>query len=95
VVKRANGTECGLTVSPDTVINTSCEHIEKFKEWYDLIPQNKLIILQSNNGFGIQEHINCVDGLDQFVQQTPMARVLYSGEKQMPKFTRYMRIGYK
>lgn len=95
VFKRANGTECDVTLAPDTIINTSCEHIENFSSWYGLIPHNKLIILQSNNGFGIEQHVNCSRDLDHFAEQTPMTRVLYSGEKQMPKFTRYMRIGYK
>jgi hypothetical protein len=95
IVTRSNGSECDLDLVPDTVINTSCEHIENFENWYNLIPQNKLIIVQSNNGFNIEGHVNCSPDLEHFAQTTPMTRVLYSGEKQMPKFTRYMRIGYK
>lgn len=83
-----------LTIIPDTIINTSCEHIENFSNWYNLLPKKKLIILQTNNAFNISGHINCVTSLEEFEKQTPMYEVIYSGEKKLPKFTRYMRIGY-
>ena len=35
-----------ITVKPDWIINTSCEHIKDFKEWYSKIPKGKLIVLQ-------------------------------------------------
>jgi hypothetical protein len=94
-VYRYNGTTIDITVSPDTIINTSCEHIERFKEWWDMIPNGKLVALQSNNGFDIPGHVNCSESLEDFASITPMAYVLYQGEKEMPKFMRYMRIGYK
>jgi hypothetical protein len=94
-VKRSDGSLCDLTMTPDTIINTSCEHIENFSDWWNLIPSDKLVILQSNNGFGIDGHVNCSNSLDKFTEITPLSKVLYSGEKEMPKFTRYMRIGYK
>jgi hypothetical protein len=92
---RADGTTCNVDIIPDTIINTSCEHIDNFKEWFELIPTGKLVILQSNNGFGISGHINCVNNLLEFKNQTPLSVELYSGQKDMPKFTRFMRIGYK
>ena len=46
--------------SPDTIINTSCEHIENFARWYAKQSTGKLVILQSNNYFDIPEHVNCV-----------------------------------
>ncbi len=94
-VRRKNGTFCTLTESPDTIINTSCEHISDFKNWYDLIPENKLLILQSNDGFTIPGHMNCSKDLKSFSETTPLSKTLYSGEKKMPEFTRFMRIGYK
>jgi hypothetical protein len=93
-VRRKDGTFCQLTDSPDTVINTSCEHIENFSQWYQKLPKNKLIILQSNNGFNIPGHVNCSQSLDLFAQATPFAKTVFSGELLMPQFTRYMRIGY-
>ena len=95
VVSRGDGTTANMFVKPDTIINTSCEHIENFDKWYELIPSDKLLILQTNNGFDIPDHVNCVSSLAEFERQTPMKVVIYSGEKEMPKFTRFMRIGYK
>ena len=94
-VTRANGTSIDITVTPNTIINTSCEHIENFASWWDMIPDGKLVALQSNNGFDIPGHVNCSNSLNDFAKITPMSSVIYSGEKEMPKFMRYMRIGYK
>jgi hypothetical protein len=35
--------------SPDTIVNTSCEHIADFDKWFAKIPDGKLVVLQSNN----------------------------------------------
>jgi len=94
-VKRSNSTDCELTDSPNTIINTSCEHIENFAEWYAKIPQGKLVILQTNNYFDLPEHVNCSDSLNTFANSTPMKDVLYQGELVLEKYSRYMRIGYK
>lgn len=94
-VVRKDGTICELNETPDTIINTSCEHLSNFDTWYEKIPNGKIVILQSNNGYGIDGHINCVKDLDEFSLQTPMSQILFSGENKMPKFNRFMRIGYK
>jgi len=94
-VIRADGTACTLDDTPDTIINTSCEHIENFTEWYDKIPDGKLVILQSNNFFDVDEHVNCSIDIDDFSRQTPLKSVLYSNSLELEKYTRYMRIGYK
>ena len=94
-VYKANGTTGELTDAPDTIINTSCEHIENFDEWYNLIPDNKLIILQTNNYIEIEDHVNCSNSLSEFRIQTPMTTLLYEGELVLDKYTRYMRIGLK
>ena len=94
-VIRADGTACPLDDTPDTIINTSCEHIENFEEWYAKIPSGKLVILQSNNFFEVEEHINCATDLDDFSKMAPMEHVYYKGELELEKYTRYMKIGYK
>jgi hypothetical protein len=80
---------------PNTIINTSCEHIEHFDRWYGSIPSGKLMILQSNNFEDIDEHVNTHPTLDSFTLQTPMNEVLFSGQMDLDKYSRYMRIGYK
>ncbi len=90
-----NGESEKLTMVPDTIINTSCEHIEKFKEWWDKIPAEKLIILQSNNYKGLKEHVNCVSSLEEFKKMASMGRLIYEGHLDLEKYTRFMLIGYK
>ena len=94
-VKRSDGSQVNLTDSPNTVINTSCEHIENFEEWYAKIPTGKLVVLQSNNYYEVQEHVNCVSSIEEFAVKAPMNNILYSGELELPKYKRFMLIGYK
>lgn len=77
----------------DTVINTSCEHIPDLREWINIIPLNRTVILQSNNFIEGDGHINCVHSKDEFEKQTGLSTILYSGELVMPMYTRYMIIG--
>ena len=92
---RADGSSLQLTEMPDTIINTSCEHIKNFAEWYSKIPKQTLTVLQSNNYFEIEDHINCSKNILEFAEQTPMTNCLYSGALELPKYTRFMRIGIK
>lgn len=84
-----------ITDGPNTVINTSCEHIENFAEWYAKIPDGKLVILQSNNFFEVEEHVNCHKSISKFSKSAKMAETLYEGEIFLPDYTRFMKIGYK
>lgn len=77
----------------DLIINTSCEHLETIGKWFERIPAGTLLTLQSNNYFGIDGHVNCVDDLDQFKQQIPLADVMFEGEFVLKNYTRFMLIG--
>ena len=81
--------------TPNTIINTSCEHIENFAEWYAKIPDDKLVVLQSNNYYSIEEHVNCVKDSLHFEQMVPLSQVYFAGELPLEKYTRFMRIGRK
>ena len=94
-VKRSDGSSLNLTDSPDTIINTSCEHIEDFDAWFAKIPKGKLICLQSNDYVAIDEHVNCVNDIYEFKDMAPMSTLLYMGMRELPKYTRFMLIGYK
>jgi hypothetical protein len=80
---------------PNTIINTSCEHIPEFEKWYEKIPNDRLIVFQCNNFFDIPEHVNCHNDLDSFAQQTPLKVEFFSGELDLGKYKRFMRIGIK
>lgn len=77
----------------DFVINTSCEHIPDLKEWLNVIPMGRTIILQSNNFSDGKGHINCVYSIDKFVKQSGLTKILFKGQLTMPMYTRYMIIG--
>lgn len=77
----------------DIIVNTSCEHIADICGWISLIPENKLLILQSNNYDSGNGHINCVHSEEEFIEQTGLTNILYSGKLIMPMYTRYMVIG--
>ena len=92
---RSDGSSVELVDTANTVINTSCEHIESFNSWYYVIPKGTLVILQSNNYEEIEDHVNCSQTLEEFSITTPMTEVLYEGELFLPAYTRFMKIGYK
>lgn len=94
-VLRSDGTPCELSDTPSTLVNTSCEHIKNFNRWYTQIPLGKIVVLQTNNYFEIEDHVNCSASLEDFSAQTPMTTVLYSGQLHLSRYTRFMRIGIK
>lgn len=81
--------------NPNTIINTSCEHIPDFKIWFDRIPDGKLVILQGNDYFEVPEHVNCSKNLEDFSNKAPMSTVLYEGKLNLLKYNRFMKIGIK
>jgi hypothetical protein len=95
VVSKDNGELEVLWDQPDTIINTSCEHIQNFEQWYAKIPKEKLVVMQCNNFKEVEEHVNTHDTLESFARQTPMTIELYSGELDLGKYKRFMRIGYR
>lgn len=94
-VTRTNGSTCYLFDKPNTIINTSCEHITEFDSWYSMLPNGKLLVLQANDYNDLDIHTNCYNDLKDFTKHTPMKQVLYSGVLKLEKYNRFMRIGYK
>lgn len=95
ITHRADNTTVELCDMPDTIINTSCEHIENFNRWYNKIPSGTLVILQTNNFTEIEDHINCSSSMPDFAEKSPMTKLLFEGELPLDAYTRYMRIGLK
>lgn len=84
------------TEKPDIVVNTSCEHLtdKQLYEWYSKIPKNTLVVLQSNNFYDCEEHVNCVESIDEFKEKFSLFPLLASKLKTF-KYDRFMLIGYK
>jgi len=89
----------------DIVVNTSVEDIDD-NTWYNRIPNNKLVCLQSNNL--TQEKVSRYPGwnilnpnpdMETFKNKYPMSEILFEGEKEFDygdlKYSRYMLIGKK
>lgn len=93
---RNDSTPVAMTSTPDTIINTSCDHIQPFDAWWARVPKGKLVVVQNNDFFGVDDdHVNNVNTLSEFAQQTPLTTILYEGELVLPEYSRFMRIGIK
>ena len=84
----------------DILICTSCEHItdDLILTWIKRKRQNSIVVLQSNDYFQIEDHINCKLSLSQFSSSIIKKakkkkidlRVINSYELEMPRYTRFM-----
>lgn len=90
---RRDGTSVSIEELPNTIINTSCEHMTS--EWLEDVPSNTLIILQSNNSKDFDGHINCVDDIDDMKNKYPLTTIIFEGQLKLPDYDRFMLIGYK
>lgn len=57
------------------IINTSCEHLQNYTGWIQKIPSGTPCVLQSNNMFGLEEHVNCKSTLDEFVLECGLSSI--------------------
>lgn len=95
--KHVTADMCSINITDNIiVINTSCEHItqEQYDTWLNNVPSNTTVVLQSNN-YKIPEHVRIADTLDQFIEQSKLTTVTYSGTLQLPMYNRFMIIGRK
>ena len=79
----------------DIIICTSCEHLGQYliDEFLKRRKKGSLVILQSNNFFSIEEHINCHNSIIEFEKTLKLEKILYRGTLKLDKFDRYMVIG--
>jgi len=94
--KTEDFTNSDIFADADVVACTSVEHIDR-EDVITTIEELqmrccKAIVLQSNNYFDLNCHINCSHSLDEFVEYTDLD-VIYKGELDLGDFTRYMIIG--
>ena len=90
-VKNKQKHAVSVTVKPDLVINTSCEHMNE--DWYNNLPDGMLVCLQTNDYFSNEQHVNCVNGVQAVASQHSMKEVLYEGEIDTHLYNRFMLIG--
>jgi len=75
------------------VINTSCEHIEKFTDWFNLIPA--FVVLHTNDYFDNPQHSNCCKDIEEAKSKYPMQSIMYEGNLDTELYNRFMLIGIK
>jgi hypothetical protein len=82
-------------IRADIIINTSCEHMYPM-ESMDL---SGFCVFQSNNYDKEPAHINCVNSIEDFVKQSGIKNVEYSGEipfhKVQDDYKRFMVMGQR
>lgn len=89
-----NPTGDTITANPDLIINTICEHLPDYGKWISRIPHGKTVVLQSNNMFGIDDHVNCVSSLDEFVAECNLSEIKFAGTLDLgDTWKRFMIIG--
>lgn len=81
---------------PDLIINTSAEHMPSI--WFDKFvnrPQSTdpLYVIQTNNLFDAEGHVNCVHSVEHLIKKFNMSRIEYAGELQLKGYKRFMIIG--
>ena len=91
-----NNQETKEKTNPDLIINTSAEHFHE--RWYHKfanrpLETNPLFVIQTNNLFEVEEHINAVHSIEEMKIKFPMKEILYEGELQLKGYKRFMIIG--
>ena len=75
-----------ITVKPDWIINTSCEHMSTL--WFDSVDKDQLIVMQTNNSEEFDGHINPCYTLDEMQEKYPLRETLFIGALETPAYTR-------
>jgi LmbE family N-acetylglucosaminyl deacetylase len=87
--------ELGREHDFDLVINCACEHmfpLRKFREINE--EQDPMYVLQSSDDDTHEDHINCVQSVDELIEQARIVDVIYSGSIKLHNgTTRFVVIG--
>jgi hypothetical protein len=79
--------------SKPIVIDTIVEHFTDHGEWVKTLPKKAMIVLQGNDMFDVPDHVNCHKTLEEFISSCGLNNIVWSGELNLYKCTRYMAIG--
>lgn len=83
----------GKSLTFDLVINTSAEHMND--DWFHRLQPNQIVLIQSNNMFDIEGHINCVHSLEDMMKKYQLKHVNSAGLLQLSHGNRFMLYGIK
>ena len=80
-------------ITQDFIINTSCEHID-FDKWIKLIPEGKIVVLQSTDMIH-KDHIDNIYSSIEFINRANLSKVYTINERKFDQYTRHLLIGKK
>jgi len=83
----------GTDMAFDIIINTSAEHMSE--DWFNRLPENQTVLIQSNDMFDIEGHVNCVNSLEELKTKFPLRHTNVSGQMAISHGNRYMVYGIK
>lgn len=69
------------------IINTSCEHMSPV----DI--KKSIVAFQSNDYFSVDDHVNCVNNVEELINQYDFKEIYYKGELDFNRYKRFMVIG--
>lgn len=92
-VKRADGTAVNIEETPTTIINTSSEHMDN--SWFNNVPYGTTVIIQNNDFFDCDGHINCVHDLDELRKRYPLSTEISATELPTDLYNRFTLVGIK
>ena len=88
---------------PNLVINCSSEHMKETFYKFNNYSKDCIFVIQSNNMFHIEDHVNCVESEEELIDKHKIREVLYSGSQNIiewhdekieeTKYKRFMVIG--
>lgn len=85
--KNVDATESVFSGNRKLTICTSCEHMSPLQI------QRGVAVLQSNNYYQIDDHINCVNDLNEFKKQYNFKNIYFEGVMDFEIYKRFMIIG--
>ncbi|CAB4241909.1 hypothetical protein UFOVP71_447 [uncultured Caudovirales phage] len=75
------------------IVDTIVEHFKDHGDWVKTLPKGTTVILQGNDMFDVPDHVNCHNSLEEFLDGCGLNTILWSGELNLYKCTRFMAIG--
>jgi len=75
------------------MIDTIVEHFENHGEWVNSLPAGTTVVLQGNDMFDVPDHVNCHNTLEEFLETCGLNTIIWAGELNLFKCTRFMAIG--
>lgn len=75
------------------IVDTIVEHFADHRDWLKTLPSSTRVVLQGNDMFGLDDHVNCHDNLYEFEASCDLPVIHYRGFKELHRCNRFMLLG--